>query len=148
MTFKVSTAVRDRMLTSESLRDIFALGFLDIYSGAEPATADAALGAAVLLCRVSSSGSGLGLNFNLATSSAGVLAKLGTETWAGSNVAGGVAAFYRFVQSTDSGVLSTTQPRLQGTIATSAAELVLPNTTLVFGALLTIDSFTLTLPTS
>jgi len=147
MTFKVSTSVRDKLLTSLPLREIFALGYLDIYAGTVPSTADASIGSATLLCRVSNNNSGVGLNFNL-TASAGALAKLGSETWSGSNVAGGTAAFYRFVQSTDDGTLSTTQDRLQGAVSTSGAELNLVSVTLVLSALLTIDSFTVTFPTS
>lgn len=148
MTFKVSTGARNQLLTSQALRDIFALGFLDIYAGTVPATADDSIGAATLLCRVSDGGTGLGLNFNLATTSAGVLAKLSSQVWSGSNVAGGTATFFRFVQSTDDGSSSTTQVRMQGAVGTSGAELNLASVTLVLAALLTIDSFTVTVPTS
>ena len=50
---KVSTGLRNAMLDTAPLRDALDLGFLKLYSGTEPATADADLGAAVLLVTIS-----------------------------------------------------------------------------------------------
>jgi len=49
-----------------------------------PATADAALGSATLLCTVSVSGGGTGLNMDT-TPSSGVLTKAAAEAWYGTN---------------------------------------------------------------
>ncbi len=78
---------------------------------------------------------------------AGVLSKM-SGVWSGVNLATGVASYFRFVLPVDSGILSTTDPRVQGVIATSGAELNMSNTTLTVGATTTIDNASITLPKS
>lgn len=146
MTFKVSTGLRDHMLAVGSFKDAMDLGFLKIYSGSEPASADAALGSAVLLCTISVSGGGTGLTFEAAAAS-GVLAKAVAETWQGSIVVSGTASFFRFVTPSDTGVLSTSQKRVQGSIATVAGDLNLSNVVLTNPAVQTINHFNVALPT-
>lgn len=60
--------------------------------------------------------------------------------WSGTNLATGVASFFRFVRPDDSGAASATDIRLQGTISTSGADMNLSNTTLTAAATTTIDS--------
>lgn len=145
MTLKASTGLLNKLLDTGSLKSVFALGFINIYTGAAPASAnDAVTGA--LLCTVSNNSTGIGVNFD-AAAAAGIIAKLNTEIWSGVNAAGGVAGYYRHVAPGDTGVLSTTEPRMQGAIATAGAELNLSNTTLTNGATQTIDFYTVQLPT-
>jgi hypothetical protein len=147
MTYKVSTGLRNAMLDTGSLRDQLDLGFLDIYSGPVPATADAAPDiSCTKLCRASNNSTGTGLTME-AVAVAGSLSKESTETWSGVNLASGTATFYRHVGAADDATLSTTQPRVQGTIANSGAELNLTNTTLTSGAPQIIDYYNITLPT-
>ena len=67
--------------------------------------------------------------------------------WSGVNVATGTATFYRHVGAADDGTLSTTQPRIQGTVGTVGAELNLSSTSLTTGATQTIDYYSIALPT-
>ena len=57
MTIKMSTAARTAVF-STGLKNAFNTHCLCVYSGTEPASADAALGAAVRLLRISTSGLG------------------------------------------------------------------------------------------
>lgn len=146
MAVKASTGLRNRMLDTEPLNDILDLGFVKIYSGTPPATADATLGGATLLCTISVSGLGTGLTFEAAAVS-GVLAKNAAEVWQGTNVASGEASFYRHVAPGDTGGSSTTEPRLQGTVALVGGDLNLSDVDLVEDAPQSIDYYVVALPT-
>jgi hypothetical protein len=145
MSFKTSTGLRGRMLDTNSLDAVMNLGFIKIYSGAEPATADAAV-TGTLLCTVSVNSTGTGVNFDTAASGA-TLSKAPAEVWSGVNAATGTATHYRHVAVGDDGTLSTTQARIQGTVGTSGAELNLSSVSLTSGATQTIDYYSVTLPT-
>ncbi len=146
MSFKVSTGLRDHMLATGSFKNAMDLGFLKIYAGTEPASADAALGAAVLLCTLSVAGGGTGLTFE-AVPVSGVLSKETTEAWQGSIVSSGTAAFFRLVLGSDTGVLSTSQKRMQGSIALVGGDLNLSNVVLTSPGIQTINHFNVALPT-
>lgn len=147
MSYKASTGLRNKLLDTGSLKASLALGFIKIYSGSEPATADAAIaGGNTLLCTISVASGGTGLTF--ATSAAGgVLAKNASEVWSGVNAATGTATFYRHVAVADDTLSSTTQARLQGSIATAGAEMNFSSTSLTSGATQTIDYYVVALPT-
>lgn len=146
MAFKTSTGLRNKMLDTSPLRTVLDLGFLNIYSGTPPATADDTLGAAVLLCTISNSGTGTGLTFAPAASG-GIIAKNNTEVWRGTNVASGTASFYRFVAPGDTGGFSQTEVRLQGSVDTIGADLNLSSVALTSGAQQSIDYFVVAIPT-
>lgn len=143
---KVSTGLRNAMLDSEPLRDALDLGFLKLYSGTEPATADADLGAAVLLVTISVNGAGTGLTFEPAAVS-GILSKEGDEVWQGTVASSGTAAFFRFVAPGDTGAASTTEARLQGSVGVLGADLNLSSVALTASAVQTINHFNVALPT-
>jgi acyl dehydratase len=146
MAFKVSTGLRDHMLDTGSFKAGMDLGFLNIYEGAEPADADAALGGANLLCTLSVDGLGTGLTWEAAAVS-GVLSKATAETWQGTNVDSGTATFFRFVAAGDTGGASTTELRVQGTVGLVGAELNLSSVTLTVSAVQTVNHFNVALPT-
>jgi hypothetical protein len=146
MTVKASTGLRNYMLDTGSAKAGLNLGFIKIYAGVEPATADASLGSATLLCTLSNNSTGTGLTLE-AAAAAGIILKNAAETWSGNNVAGGVAAFYRHVAPGDTGASSTTERRVQGSIATAGADMNMSNTTLVNGAPQTLDYYAVALPT-
>lgn len=88
---------------------------------------------------------------NWGDSAAGVLSKLSTQTWSG--VAGntGTAGWFRMEAAvTDTGALDSAEAvsRFDGAISTSGAELNLSSTSITSGATQTVDTFTITLPTS
>lgn len=144
MAVKLSTGLRDKLMDTGSLKTIFAAGLIKIYSGAAPADADAAV-TGTLLCTISLTGTGTGINFDTSAVS-GILSKAPAETWSGTNAATGVAAYYRHVAAGDTGALSTTQARIQGTVATVGADLNLSSTSLASGASQTVDYYSVTVP--
>jgi hypothetical protein len=145
MAFKTSTGARNSMLSSGSLKSALTAGFIKIYSGTVPATADAAV-TGTLLCTISINSAGTGINFDTAASG-GVLSKATSEVWSGVNVATGTASYYRHVASSDDGTLSTTAVRLQGAVGLVGAELNLSSVSLTSGATQTIDYYSVALPT-
>ena len=115
MSLKQSTGLRNYMLLTGSLKTAMDLGYINIYAGNVPATADAALdGTNTVLCKITNASSATGLTF-ANTDSGGSIAKNSSEVWSGINAATGTATFYRHVAVGDDGTLSTTQSRLQGT---------------------------------
>lgn len=142
---KFSTGLRNKMLDANPFKTVMALGFVKIYAGTVPADADASIGSATLLSTISVASGGTGLSF-AASAVAGVISKA-VETWSGTNAASGTATFYRHVAVGDDGTLSTTQARIQGTVAVAGADLNISNTALVAAATQTIDSYNVALPT-
>jgi len=134
-----------------SLKEVFMDGVIRIYSGSAPATADAAVSGTLLVEISVSSGTFVhgtaanGLEFG--DSASGIIAKASAETWSGVASATGTAGYFRLLGNpTDNGALSTTLPRIQGSIGTSGADLNMTSTTITSGATYTIDTFQLTLP--
>lgn len=121
-----------------SVRDIFKNGVIKIYSGTQPASADDAP-TGTLLCTISVNGTSQGISFADAVN--GVLSKNPSEVWSGVAIATGTAGWFRLETYGDSGSTSTTEERIDGTIATSGAELNMANTYIQTGAVQTISSF-------
>lgn len=145
MAIKTSTGLRNKMLDTGSLRTVMNLGFVKIYSGVVPATADDAV-TGTLLVTISNASGGTGLTHE-AVAVLGAISKTTAEVWSGVNVTGGVATHYRHVAVGDDGTLSTSQARVQGLIANVGSDMNLTNTTLTGGATQTIDYYQLYLPT-
>lgn len=146
MAFKVSTGLRNYMLDTGSFKGAMDLGFLRIYKGTVPATADDALGSAAILTEITVDADGVtGLTFDAAVS--GIIPKASAETWQGENSDTGVATFFRFVQPADTGNAVPEELRIQGTVGTVGAELNLSNTTLTALGIQTINHFNVALPT-
>jgi len=146
MTIKISTGLRDDMLDTGSLKTIFNLGSIKIYSGSAPASANDAV-SGTLLCTITNNGGGTGITF-AASASSGAISKNGSETWKGTNAASGTAGYFRLVGASDDGTSSTTQPRIQGTIGTAGEDMNLSSVSLTSGAEQTIDYFSVALPAS
>lgn len=145
MTMKASTGLRNGMLAANPLKTLLAAGFIRIYAGAVPASADDAIGSATLLCTISLNSTGTGINFDTAAAN-GTLAKAPAETWSGLNAASGTASFFRHVLSSDTGALSATALRIQGEIAAVGSDLNFSSTSLTSGATQTIDYYNVALP--
>jgi hypothetical protein len=145
MSLKTSTGLRNGVLATGSLKSLLNGGFIKIYAGTVPSSADDAIGSATLLNTISVNSTGTGINFDTAAS-AGVLSKAPAEVWSGVNAASGTATFYRHVAAADDGTLSTTQPRIQGTVSTVGADLNLSSVSLTSGATQTIDYYSVALP--
>ncbi|PIF37847.1 hypothetical protein CLV01_3375 [Delftia sp. 60] len=146
MTTKASTGLRNHMLATGSLKAALDGGFLELYQGPEPATADAPIDPAQhkLLVRIYSDGTSAGLTLS-PTAADGFIEK-STQTWSGTNIDTGTVQFFRFVGPSDSGALSTTLARLQGTVARAGADLNITSVELTAGAPQAVNFFSIALP--
>lgn len=153
-TYRVFVDEVDIQPASNSLADTLGQRcFLSIYSGTAPTTADSPLGTLSTnteLCRYYSDGTAKGLTFESTT--VGVIAKPAFQTWSGTSLASGTATFFRFWTYGDNGSANTITesvaynlPRIQGSVATSGADLNLTTTTITVGAVQTINAFSFTL---
>ena len=149
MTVRLSTALRNNLVGTTGFAATFANGVIDIYSGAQPATADSAvtgvlLGTVTLNSGAFTPGSPTnGLTF--ATAANGGVLKSGV--WSFNGVATATAGWFRLRGNTaDGGGLSTSLARLDGSIGTSGADLNLSNIAIAIGAPNTIDTFTWSQP--
>ena len=143
---KASTGLRNYMLDTGSCKAGLALAVLRIYTGAEPATADAAV-TGTLLAEFTVSGGGTGLSLG-PSASGGVLSKA-AETWQDSSCNNsGTAGYARLVVlASDTGALSTSERRLQLSVGLAGADLNLETLTFTAAASRTIDYFSVALPT-
>lgn len=86
-----------------------------------------------------------GLQFGAPAS--GVLSKLATQVWSFSGVAVGTAGWFRLIgAAADAAGISTTLPRVDGSVAVSGADLNLSNISVTIGGPNTIDTFSFTAP--
>lgn len=145
MTTRLSTGLVNKMMGVGSFKSIFAACFIDIYTGAQPASADSAASGTKLVT-IYSDGTATGISFDAAAAD-GVLAKAPAETWSGTILANGQAGWFRMREAGDSGTgASTTAARYDGAVSTSGAEMNLGSTNLVAGAPLVIPAAAFTLP--
>lgn len=145
MTYKVSTGLRNHLVVTGSLRSGFNANCrISIYGGSEVSTADADATGSTLLCVITGPASA-GLEFE-AAATAGVLSKLAAQTWSGTNLASGVATWFRMEVLGDSRGASTTALRIQGNIGTAIGDMVMIQNVLVSGNVKTIDGAGFTIP--
>lgn len=142
---KLSTKLREDIAVGGSLKDLLDGGLVNIYSGAIPASADAALGAAVLLNTLSAGGGGTPVTFN-SSAPGGVLSKTTAENWTGNNVAGGTPTFFRYVLAADDGTASTIARRIQGTAGALGSDMFISTIPMVSGAPQSFQLFQLAVP--
>ena len=135
-----------------SLKDIMKDGKILVYSGSQPSSPDAAVTSTLLLTITVGSGAwvagafGSGLEFEDGPLD-GVVEKSASETWSGVASASGTAGWFMFVANgTDALALSTTLPRISGSIGISGADLNIGNASIVTTRTYTIDEFSFTLP--
>jgi len=135
-----------------SYRGAFRGMVIDIYSGAQPSSADDAE-TGTKLCRLTvSSGAvtpgSVTNGLRLGDAAAGVIAKETADVWSGQNLASGVAGWFRMYDNNVTTGASTTAVRMDGSCATSGAQMNMTSTTLVSGVTTTVDSVALTQPAS
>jgi len=118
------------MMNSSGAKELLDGGLIKVFSGTPPASADAAQTGTVLWT-ISANGAGTGLTW---TSASGEISKAGGAVWQGATTAG-TATYFRVIGSADTGALSTTEPRIQGSVGVSAtSDMVLSSTTFVTDA--------------
>lgn len=115
-----------------------ASGHFRIYSGSVPTDADTALGAQVLLAEPVCSNPAFGAAADIAP---GARATASTITDDSSADATGTASFFRIVNRSGTAVM-------QGACATSGSELNFNSTAISSGAIVSVTSFTVTVPES
>jgi len=147
MSFKSSLGTRNALLAE--LKAALDGGLLYIYdnSAAEPASpSDAVPGGAVLLCVISNNSTGTGITF--AAPADGIMLKEPSEVWSGINLASGTAAWYRVVADGDSGLESSTDVRVQGSIGTVNADLLIADTYLTATEEQRVDYYAIGMPSA
>ena len=134
-----------------SLKDILQNGIIKVYSGSQPATADAAatgthLGTITVGSGAFSAGSETnGLEFG--TAADGEIEKASAETWSFEGIASGTAGWWRFyANESDDGSALTTKPRVDGTCGTSGADLTMSSTSIAIGGTYTVDAWKFSIP--
>lgn len=137
MAQKLSTGLCNILLDTAPLKTAFSTPELRVFSGAIPTTADAAE-TGTLIATVQE---GAGALTWAASASAGVLSK-SANAWTDPSATGGVATHYRICNAADGGGVSTTLPRIQGTVGTGGTDLVVGNTTIGAATAFTIDYYT------
>lgn len=147
MGMKISTGLAKAMLDTGSFKASLNGMKLKIYSGTEPASADASIGSAVLLCTISDAGGADALSFE-AAAVGNVLEKLSSQTWSGTNVASGTASFCRLELASDTGATSSSEIRVQGDVGVAGKFLNLSSTALTAEAVQTVDYLSVTMPTA
>lgn len=147
MAIKSSTGLAAHLMVTGSAKEAFDGGFIKVYSGAEPATADAAA-TGDLLWTISVNGDGTGLTFDAAAVGRAIV-KPTAAIWGGATTAG-IANYWRLVEAADDGTLSTLAPRWQGTCgSTAGADFYMSSTTLTTDAALlakVLSAFSVALP--
>ena len=127
---KLTTAVKNAMLDAITAQ-IGGSGKLRIYDGSQPANANTAVGAQVLLAELT-------LNATFAPSASSGVLTLNAITSDSAADATGTATWFRMVKSDGTTVIC------DGSVGTSGADLNLNTTSLVAGAQVSVSSFTLT----
>lgn len=128
----------------EGLAGAFYKSFIDLYSGAPPANADAAP-TGTKLATVSLNGDGVtGLTFG--TPTGGTVDKTSTEHWQATGLSAGTIGWFRLRTASDDLQAGTTYPRIDGLVAKTGADLNMSNTTTTIGSPHSIDRFLLTDP--
>lgn len=153
MALQLSTGLRNGMLNATGFTEAFNDGVMYIYSGPQPANADAAIQGTLLLTITVNNGAWSagsptnGLGFDAPAS--GVISKAAAEVWRGLGATTGTAGWFRLCgNATDAGGSSTTLPRMDGAVAVSGGDLNLSSISIVTSAPTTIDVFQFTLPAS
>ena len=138
-------------VTNGGLKDILRNGVLRIYSGSQPATADAATTGTLLLEFTESGGvfvhgaAANGLNWGDAV--LGVIDKAAGETWKATGLADGTAGWFRFsANPADIGAISTSLARVDGSVGTSGTDMLVVSTAITTSDIYFMNSSTFTDP--
>lgn len=143
MAFKFSSELRRQQCVGGSLKSILDGGIVRVYSGPVPASADSGLlESNVTLCDITNGEEGLTFE---ATANNATLTKSLSEVWQGNNAENGVATFFRFIMPTDSGLMSSTEVRIQGSVGGPSSDLTISNATLIKGAPQRLEYFAIAL---
>ena len=148
---RLSTGMREKMVSTLTIKELLDGGFMDIFTGSQPLTADA-VEPGVKIVRISStSGTAASDGLRFGTALGGVL-PITTPIWSGIVKTAGVAGWWRFYGTGGtSGVAGSagtngTAIRMDGNVGISGADLNLSHTNLALDSTLTIKTFSITQP--
>lgn len=145
MAARLSTGLVNRIMGKDSFIKTFDLGFIDIYSGTQPATADDVPNG-VRLITLYSDGKAKGLSWDPVVT-AGAVSKLSSESWTGTVAIDGVAGWFRLREAADPGTASSASAaRYDGAIATYGSQMNLGSLSLLKGAPFLVAAASFTLP--
>ena len=147
MAIRLSTGARNKLVGTDGqgFGELFNNGVLDIYTGAQPSSADA-VETGTKLARISStSGTAAEDGLKFGTTGSGVLT-IGTPAWTGLVLVDGVAGWFRFYGSGGVAGTSNTAIRFDGAVGVSGSDLDLTHTNLKAGAVITINAANVTQP--
>jgi hypothetical protein len=150
MAIKLSKGLRNALLESNSLKGALANGIICIYSGFPPVSAnDAETG--TLLMKITNNGGAFtagvptnGINFGSSVN--GTISKSDSEIWTGKGLVDGTAGYFRFYSNDFETGSSETAIRLQGTVGTSNADMLVATTAIKANVSVTVDQFNITMP--
>ena len=126
-----------------SFKEIMKNCKCNVYTGSQPASADAAASGTLLYTLTESGDGSTGLTFDDAAS--GIVTKADSETWQGVAGNAGTAGWFRFYEDGDDpSAASTTEARLDGACATSGAQMNMSNTSIANGSTQTVTEFAYT----
>jgi hypothetical protein len=151
MALRLSTGLRNALLsgTNGGFRELMTNGWLDIYSGAQPASADYTETGTKLVRISSTSGQAATDGCKFSTAAAAGVLGISTPVWSGAVQVAGVAGWFRFYGSSGTGGAtgtSGTAHRFDGACGLSGADLVLTHTTLAADSTLTVTAANITQP--
>lgn len=143
---KRSTGLRNHMLVTGSLKSALDGTVIKIYSGAAPASADAALAGNTLLCIITRDGDGsTGLTLD-ANAVNGQVTKSTDELWEGEILANGTATFFRQELLSDTGDASSTAVRLQGSVGNVGTDIQFSDVAFITGDVRRINYYVAAIP--
>ena len=116
---------------ADAITPLLNSGYLRIYDGTQPTTADTAIGVQVLLAELRWNATAFG------SASAGVATANAITSDASAN-ASGTASWFRALKSDGTTVI------FDGSVGTSAADLILATTSIVAAAIVDVSAFTYT----
>jgi len=143
MAIRVSSGLKNQLLISSSVREALEYGVIDVYSGAQPVTAETSP-TGTFLGRITANGdpwvegaedAGLLL---AGVPSANMLIAYPTQTWTLRVVASGIAGWFRFRSNASSAT------SFDGEISAPFEELFIGDPSLVVGQTRAIESFSIT----
>jgi len=148
----LSSGARLAGFNATGLKAAMANGIIYVYTGPQPATADAAVQGTLLMKITKDAGafafgtSTNGLNFDAPTVSGNniLLAKAAAENWQGVAIAAGVPGWFRHMANpTDALGVSTSLPRIDGTVGNAGSDLIIVGTSFEIGTPETVVSYQL-----
>jgi hypothetical protein len=151
MALRLSTGAREKMVSTLAIKELLDGGFMDIFTGSQPATADAVETGTKLVRISSASGTAATAGLRFGTSLGGIL-PITDPAWSGVVSPAGVAGWFRFYGTGGaSGVSGSTGTngtaiRVDGNVGVSGADLNLTHTSLSLDSTLTIKTFSITQP--